>query len=104
MIKAILKITTNPKVWVQWCHFSLGYSTFLFTYLFHGNLWIAAAVFMPFTAYKELWIDPHDESHTNGLPAPSGGKIVGKPDWDDLAFYWLGMVVILLLLRYTHHR
>lgn len=91
---AILKVTTNPYTWVQWCHFSIGYSTFLFTYVFHGNLYVAAAFFCPGTIYKECWIDPHKEH----------GGAVGKPDWDDLAFYWAGMTFMLLLLHYTHHR
>lgn len=103
MIKKILAITTNPYVWVQWCHFSIAVLTFLLAYLYHANLYIVCGIFMPATAYKELWIDPHEENHSNGLPSV-GGKVVGKPDWDDLAFYWAGMAVTLLLLHYTHHR
>lgn len=103
MIKKILAITTNPKVWVQWCHFSIALLTFLFTYLLFGNLWIVAAGFVPAAAYKEFWIDPHDEDHTDGLPSV-GGKVVGKPDYLDFIFYMLGMIAALLFLRYAHHR
>lgn len=100
---AILRITTNPYVWVQWCHFSIATITFLIAHILHANLYIVAAGFMPATAYKELWIDPHDEQHTSGLPSTTNGKApVGKPDWDDLTFYWLGMLLTLLFLHFVH--
>lgn len=105
MIQKILKITTNPYTWVQWCHFSIAFITFLLTYLFRGNLWIVAVLFVPAAAYKEFWIDPHDENHSNGLPSVAGQKkIVGKPDYDDFTFYMLGITAALLLLHFTHHR
>lgn len=100
----ILSVTTNPKVWVQWCHFSIAVGAVIFTYLLFLPVWLTCALGVPAAAYKEFWIDPHDENHTNGLPAPATGKVVGKPDYLDFTFYMLGMTAALLFLRYAHHR
>lgn len=96
MIKKFFAFTSNPYVRVQWDHSSIAQLAILYAYLFGGWLWVAivCAVGVPLVTFKELWLDPRQEN----------GNSIGKPDWDDWGFYLVSAALLLLLLRFTHHR
>lgn len=96
MIKKFFAFTSNPYVRVQWDHSSIAQLVILYAYLFGNWHWVAIVCLIgaPLIAFKEIWIDPREEH----------GGTIGKPDWDDLAFYLVSAALLLLLLRFTHHR